>query len=66
MGIWSARSAGTGASMGLYVYTFTYRGHAVTYTIMARNKHVANRFARQQERAWRLAIDALEEQSSWS
>jgi hypothetical protein len=52
--------------MNLYTYNFMYKGHAVTYTIMARNKHIANRIARQQERAWRLAIDALEEHASWS
>ena len=45
--------------MGVYHYTFTYKGHAVTYVIMARNKHVANRLARQQERAWRLAVEEL-------
>jgi hypothetical protein len=53
--------------MSVYHYTFTHLGHAVTYRIMARNKHVANRFARQQERAWRLAIKLrLKELSPWS
>jgi len=53
--------------MGVYHYTFTYQGHAVDYRIMARNKNVANQIARQQERAWRLAIEALsQEMSSWS
>jgi hypothetical protein len=53
--------------MSTYHYTFTHIGHAVTYRIMARNKHIANRFARQQERAWRLAIDAREQEgASWS
>ena len=43
--------------MSIYLYTFTYRAMTVTYRIMARNKHVANRLARQQERAWRLAVE---------
>ena len=43
--------------MRTFHYTFTHLGHAVTYRIMARTKHVANRFARTQERAWRLAIE---------
>ena len=53
--------------METYTFTFTYRGHVVTYTIMAQNKRVANRLARERERLWRLAIDAtMKEQSSWS
>lgn len=44
--------------MGVYLYTFTYRGHAVTYRITAPNKHRANRIAKQQEMAWRKAIEA--------
>ena len=43
--------------MRTYCYIFVYHGHVVEYRIMARNKTVANRFARQQERTWRLAID---------
>jgi hypothetical protein len=49
--------------MRVSLYNFTHLGHAVTYRIMARNTHVANRFARVQERAWRLA---REEFVSWS
>ena len=49
--------------MRTYLDTFTHLGHEVRYWIMARNTHVANRFARQQERAWRMAI---EEYVSWS
>jgi hypothetical protein len=53
--------------MGVYHYTFTYKGHTVEYRLVARNKHVANRLARQQERAWRLAVDLrIKEQASWS
>jgi hypothetical protein len=53
--------------MGVYWYNFHYLGHTVTYRIVARNKHVANRLARQQERAWRLAVDLrIKEQASWS
>ena len=42
--------------MSVYLYTFTYAGETVDYRIMARNKHVANRIARVQERAWRTAV----------
>jgi uncharacterized protein (DUF2384 family) len=53
--------------MRTYFYTFIYQGQAVTYRIMARNKNVANRIARVQERTWRLAVDVYQrEQSSWS
>lgn len=53
--------------MSTYHYNFTYLGHAVTYRIMARNKRVANSYARQQERAWQQAIELrLKEMSSWS
>lgn len=50
--------------MTVSLYTFTYLGHAVTYRVMARNKHVANHIARQQERVWRAAIDRQEEHAS--
>jgi hypothetical protein len=47
--------------MRTYLYTFTHAGHTVDYRIMARNKHVANRFARRQERAWRATLAARQE-----
>ena len=46
--------------MRTYLYTFVYKHYEVAYRIMARNKTVANRFARQQERTWRLAVDRAE------
>lgn len=50
--------------MPLYLFIFTYKSYTVEYHIMARNKHVANQIARQQERAWRTAIDARERDAS--
>jgi hypothetical protein len=51
--------------MTIYHYTFTYKNHTVTIRITARNKHVANKVARQRELTWRAAIDArLKEQAS--
>lgn len=47
--------------MQWYTYTFTYQGFEVTYRIMARNKHVANRYAKEQARCWRHAIDQQKE-----
>lgn len=55
--------------METYTYNFTYKGHAVEYRIMAHNKHVANRISKQQEMAWRKAIEARmarKELASWS
>lgn len=46
------------------LFTFTYKGYAVEYRIMARSKGRAAHLARQQERAWRAAIDAREELAS--
>lgn len=44
--------------MTIYLYTFTYKGFTVEYRIMARSQRRANQLARQQEQAWRTAIDA--------
>ncbi len=44
--------------MRLFTYTFTHAGHEVVYRIMARNKHIANRYAKTQRLAWQAAIDA--------
>ena len=49
--------------MSIYLYTFQYKGFTVEYRVVARNTHVANRFARQQALAWRLAVEEL---LSWS
>lgn len=50
--------------MRVYLYTFTYKGETVTCRITARNKHIANKVARQRELTWRLAIDARERDAS--
>jgi len=53
--------------MRTYLFAFTYKGYTVEYRIMARTQHRATTLARQQEQAWRAAIDAREkEQASWS
>lgn len=53
--------------MASFLYTFTYKGHTVEYRIMAPSKSLANRIARQQERAWRLAVEFhLKEKLSWN
>lgn len=51
--------------MALFLFTFTYKGFTVEYRITAPSKSLANRIARQQERAWRLAVEFhLKEQAS--
>lgn len=50
--------------MRTYLFTFTYKQYTVEYRIMARSERRAAHLAGQQERAWREAIDAREEQAS--
>jgi hypothetical protein len=45
--------------MRTYLFTFTYKGHTVEYTIQARSQAAATRIARQRERAWRAALEAM-------
>lgn len=50
--------------MRTYLFTFTYKQYTVEYRIMARSQRRANHLARQQEQAWREAIDARERDAS--
>lgn len=50
--------------MGISLFTFIYKGFTVEYRIMARSQRRATQLARQQEQAWRAAIDARERNAS--
>lgn len=50
--------------MRTYLFTFTYKQYTVEYRILARTQHRATTLARQQEQAWRAAIDAMERDAS--
>lgn len=50
--------------MQTYLFTFTYKNYTVEYRIMARSQWRATQLARQQEQAWRTAIDAKERDAS--
>ena len=57
---WPPWYVGTGNKpVPTYTYVFTHAGHTVEYRIMARTKREANRIARERERAWRAAIEAM-------